>query len=200
MSDERSLVVGLHGTKSVGKDSLCAHLIAIDPRFKRLAFADALKQDCAAFIAQYYDGVNALTATGADKEWIRPLLIAHGMAMRERDPLYWCHKVSDRILYDQEEREGGSALDTIHVVTDCRFVNEAKHLRERFQNNVSAFVLVDVTRSDSPLPTEEEEKHYRDVAALADYHVRWGCDTPKRQRAHAKKLHDWIGGVMGSGW
>ena len=206
MSDDTpSLVIALHGVRGSGKDTLCSHLIALDKRFKRLAFADSLKQDCAAFIKQYYDGVDVFTASGVDKEWIRPLLIAHGMAMREKDPLYWCRKVSNAILYDQEEREGGTALDTVHVVTDCRFVNEARHLRDTFQTwrpdvGGSAFVLINVTRDGGPSPTDEEEKHYRDVAVLADYHLHWGNDASDQQRARAKKLFDWLGALVATGW
>ena len=198
LTDTPPLVVGITGCRSTGKDTLCTHLRSLDPRVQRFAFADALKRDLAPFIAQHF-GIDVFTATGEDKELIRPLLISYGMARRERDPLVWCRKTTDLIVEKCEaQRSPLQARNPfVPVVTDVRFVNEVNHLRETFG---TAFTLVNVSRAGAPPPTDEEELHYRDVAALADYHVKWGNDTQEQQLAHARRLHDWLGAMMGTGW
>lgn len=191
MSDIPPLVIALAGTRGTGKDSLCKALQAVDPNVARVAFADALKRDLSPFIAEHF-GIDVFTATGADKELIRPLLIAYGMARRERDPLVWCRKTTDLIIehFGPQAREPFPSV--IPLVTDVRFVNEVNHLRATFSRDThhAVAVIVNVTRDDSPPPTDEEEKHYREVAALADIHFHWGNDTWGQQCEKARKLRD----------
>jgi hypothetical protein len=188
MSELPPLVIGLHGTRGTGKDTLCEAMRKVDHRIKRFAFADELKKDLKPFLHQYYS-VDVFTVTGVDKEWIRPLLIEHGMAMRARDPLHWCRKTTDSIIASLDR-----AAPRTPLVTDVRFENEVKHLRYTFTGGreapFSSFVLIDVTRDGSPPPTDEEEKHYRDVAAMADIHFHWGNDSTEEQCVKAHALLD----------
>lgn len=195
------LVLGLHGTAGAGKDTLFTRLHELHGQYARTAFADVLKLDLRPFILQHF-GIDALTCKGAEKELIRPLLISYGMAKRMVDPLHWCKRATDQIMADWQARDE----DYVPVVTDVRFENEVLHLRKTFQtfdldsDTGGTFILVDVTRNGAPSPTDEEEKHYRQVAAMADYELTWGDDTPDQQRVHAEKLHRYIGGVMKTGW
>lgn len=204
MKDLPTLVIGLHGTRGVGKDTLAAALHSFDRRFYTYSFARALKDDLFRLITDRF-ALNVHTVTGADKELIRPILISYGMAQRARDPDHWCKRVSNDILHDwrggfvdYSERggigpEGDYRPHTITpVVTDVRFVNEVNHLRATFprDSHHAGAVIVNVTRDGAPPPTEEEEKHYRDVAALADIHFHWGNDSWGEQCEKARKLRE----------
>ena len=65
--NRHGLVIGLHGTRGVGKDTFYSVVKKLHPVARRYAFADKLKGDLHDFIKQYY-GVDVFTVTGEDKE------------------------------------------------------------------------------------------------------------------------------------
>lgn len=182
------LVVALSGTRGTGKDTLFSLLARINSRFRRFAHADELKAELSLFLMEHFD-INPSTATGADKELIRPILIAYGCAKRDVNPDHWVSKTIAQI-----QREWGNAsvfyAPPIPVVTDNRFENEIDLLRRTYG---SALRHIDITRDGAPPPTEEEEKHYRQVAALADYHLHWGQDDEEVQLRYARLVYSWLG-------
>lgn len=177
-------VIGITAIRQSGKDTLFQRLNALSPRFRRFAAADALKDQLAPFVRKYY-GVDVWTAEGDDKELIRPLLIAHGMAMRKRDSSYWIKQVLHSIDTELDRNP-----QTVAVVTDVRFVNEASYLRVHYGDS---FRLLYLTRDGSPPPTTEEEKHYRQVAGLADHTLHWGNDTVEQQLGFARGVCERFG-------
>ncbi len=174
------LVLSLAGNRAVGKDTLFSALHSVDNRFRSYAFAAPLKRDLVPFLLQHFD-IDPQTATGSAKELIRPMLIAYGCAKRAIDPDYW---VSRTIMQIQSDWNGRDA-SFIPVVTDCRFENEARLLRKSFGDG---FRLINLTRKGAPPPTEEEEKHYRRVAELADHCINWGDDTPEQRLDIAREI------------
>ncbi len=181
-----AFAVAITGTRSVGKDTLFTLLRTLDPRFVRYAFADAVRADLAPFVLEHY-GIDIWTCLGEQKELIRPLLIAHGMAMRARDPAHWVKRTIALIEQDSANADA-FGLSYTPTVTDCRFVNEAALMRATFPG----FMLVNVTREGSPPPTEEEEKHYRAVASMADHHLHWGGETEAQQMDRAREVLGWL--------
>ena len=179
-----NLVIGLAGDRGVGKDTLFNLLRAADHRFTRWAYADALKGDLRLFLVDQF-GIDPLTATGAEKELIRPILIAYGCAWRERYVDHWAERVAD----DIGETIRSNPQPLIHVITDCRFENEVRLARQRFGE---AFRLIRVDRIGSPGPTDEERKHSAAVSAMADYHILWGDDTEAQRAEIAVKLIQWL--------
>lgn len=175
-----TLVLGLTGTRAAGKDTLFLCLHTIDHRFERHAFADALKADVAPLIREKlrYDP-DALTAE--EKEVVRHLWIGWGMTCRAHSPLHWVNVVIGNIDHGWAWRDA----PFVPVVTDVRFENEVTALRARYR---SAFKLVNLVREGAPPPTDEEEKHFRKVEALADIHVKWGFDSPNTQMNTAREL------------
>lgn len=125
------MIVGLIGAKRSGKDTLAGRLVTAHG-FERVAYADALKG--AAYDMNPYLGADGLRladlvdsigweAAKASLE-VRRFLQALGVAMRDhvhRD--IWTNVVRDRL---EAAREHGTNV----VVTDVRFPNEAKQIKE----------------------------------------------------------------------
>lgn len=182
------LVLGVTGTKCAGKDTLFCRLHTLDSRFMRRAFADRLKQDVAPLIRQHL-GYDPSNLSPEEKEVVRHTWIGWGMTCRAKDPLYWVKVV----VGDIDHHWSWSDTPVIPIVTDVRFPNEAEYLREHYGR---AFKLVNLTREGQPPPTTEEEKHFRQVAGMADFHLTWGNDTIKGQLAHAERLIGWLDAEM----
>lgn len=188
MSAAPSVVLGLTSTRGCGKDTLYQLLYQLDRRFVRLAFADSLKADLGAFLHEQF-GLDVWTVTGAAKELIRPILISYGMAQRYRDPDHWAKKVV-RQIEKQSHAARAAGLGYIPVVTDVRFASEVALMNKEYGDR---FRLVNLTRHGSPPPTDEEEKHYRTIATLADYHLAWGNDDEQSRLARAREVLAWLG-------
>ncbi len=109
-------IIGLSGKARAGKDTVCglieATLGARGARVVRVGFADALKAECRA------QGWN-----GEKDEAGRALLQNVGLARRAENPRYWIDRLFERIETDP------LAPNTIWVITDVRFLNEADAIR-----------------------------------------------------------------------
>ena len=104
------------GRRFAGKDTV-ANAIAAACGGVRRSFAEQVKRDCAAL----YDlDFARLMHDNAYKDEHRLRLIAHGCEMRARDPHYWARCVHE-----------ASAEDTLTVISDYRFPNEAAFLRDQ---------------------------------------------------------------------
>lgn len=179
-----NLVLGLGGDRGVGKDTLFQLLRQMDPRFRRWAYADQLKFDLRPLLTDQF-GIDPITATDSEKEFIRPILIAYGCAWRDRDIDHWAKQVTDQIGQIIQN----NPQPFIHVITDCRFENEVELLRHRFG---AKFRLIHLSRIGSLGPTNEERKHSTAVAAMADYHILWGNDTEAQRAVTAANLVKWL--------
>ena len=179
-----SLVLGISGTRNAGKDTLFSHLKAIDPRFQHFAFAATLKADLRQLIQSQF-GVDPLTAEGKDKELIRPILVAYGCVWRDVDIDHWAKTVAAQITENREN----NPQPFIGCCCDFRFVSEVELFRKTFG---PSFRLINVFRTDAPPPTDEEQKHFQKVAAMADYSITWGNDTEAQRAETAAKLIQWL--------
>ncbi len=168
--------------RQVGKDTLAGLLHQLDPRFTAFSFASPLKNDLKPFLLTHY-GIDVWRCTLAEKETIRPLLIAHGMAKRSLDADYWVKRTLRDIQLALHEKPG-----IIPVITDGRFVNEIRLARQAFPQTL----FVNVCREGAPPPTDEEEKHYREVTKLADRTLLWGNETPEEQLGRAREVMGWL--------
>lgn len=186
MSRTPSLVIGLSGCRQVGKDGLFRSFHSLNNRCYRKAFADRLKEDVEPLIRAQF-GFDPKNLAPAEKEIVRSLYIGYGMAWRAADPLHWVKIVSQEIDQIATIETG---IEHVAVVCDFRFENECQYFRDRYGN---AFRQINVTRIGSPPPTDEEEKHFRKVAAMADYSLNWGNDTEEQQLGHARRVLEWVG-------
>lgn len=173
-------VIGITGTRGVGKDTLFRLLNELDPRFTRFAFADKLKSDLFQLVfTQFGYDMNHLTSE--QKEVVRHLLIGYGMSWRAADPLHWVKEVADQI--------NTKNLEVIPFITDFRFENEVKYFQERYGNE---FFLINLKRQNGPEPTEEEKRNFEKVEKMANWALMWGDNTEKEQLLIAKLVLDYL--------
>ena len=109
------ILIGLTGYKQSGKDTFASVLIE-EGDFRRVAYADALKEDVAAYLGITYEELEA------NKEAFRRTLQLRGTCMRNRDPEHWVTRARADIA---RLLNAGRNV----VVTDLRYPNEAETLR-----------------------------------------------------------------------
>jgi len=159
-------IVGLTGLARSGKDLLCTKLSERGP-VVRVALADELKKDARDFLILKY-GIDVLHCSAQEKETVRPLLVAHGCAMRSiSNGECWIKKVHQRVVEN--------ALRTLVVVTDIRFPNELAWLRRLggVLVHVRRYSLIDCERWYTSPPNAEEAEHDPRMRESADFKLEW---------------------------
>lgn len=163
-------IVGLTGLARSGKDLLCTKL-SERGAVVRVALADALKQDMRDFLILKY-GIDILHCSAQEKETIRPLLVAHGCAMRSiSNGECWIKKVHQKVVEN--------ALWALVVVTDIRFPNELAWLKKLGGAlvHVRRYDVVDCDRRYLSPPNAEEAEHDPRMRESADFKLEWPtCD------------------------
>lgn len=119
-------IIALSGKQFAGKDTLCLMLLKYLSGFRRVALADALKDEYAELAGTPRDQVDKLKAQDPK---VRGDLIALGKKRREEDEDYWVKKVL--------EQSGNK------IVTDLRFPNEMN----RFKEHKAILIRIEAQRS-----------------------------------------------------
>lgn len=110
-------ILGIAGVARSGKDTFYS-FIPPSIKAKRLAFADALKEECDAFLKENVK-ISSFTTNVDEKEIIRPFLVTYGTHLRRKlNPFCWISKIEKKATMLIEE-------GVIPVVTDVRYKNEA---------------------------------------------------------------------------
>jgi hypothetical protein len=120
------VIVGCGYKKRVGKDTFCELVRKLYPHreIKRLAFADALKNEVYERLLKPLDLEQSILDDPKVKDTIRPLMQGWGSLRREFfHPDYWIQIVFDKIKSDSNNE------DSIYIITDCRFPNEINYLK-----------------------------------------------------------------------
>lgn len=127
----RPIIVGLIGYAQSGKDTVASRLVDAC-NFKRYAFADNLRKALYKLnpvLSQYGDGTPIRLAHHVDAVgWerakktaeVRRLLQEYGSTIREIDEWFWVRPVMNAI----------NEHNRLSVITDVRFPNEAKAIRD----------------------------------------------------------------------
>ncbi len=110
--------VAITGNARTGKDSLGAYFVKrladLGIKAQTFSFAYELKMDLnEALFANL--GISAFTENAKEKEIIRPILIAYGMAARQINPRFWIEKLKKHVRNSPTQ---------VVIVTDVRFPNE----------------------------------------------------------------------------
>lgn len=174
-------IIAISGNRCAGKDTLYNALQSTTggDRFKRYAFADALKSDLKELIREQF-GIDIFNATGEEKEFVRPILISYGCVWRERDVDHWCKKVCTAIKKDLDKDP-----TMVPVITDLRFKNELDVLRSEYGSNL---YHIHLERKNNVEPTEEEQKNIHSIDHLADYKLVWGGNPPEEITTIAQNI------------
>lgn len=101
-------IIAFTGYARVGKDTAGGFT-----GFRRMAFADALKQEMLAFLKNMYQ-IDVFRCTPEQKELIRWALVGHGATMRNLHPGYWI-----------EHLETAMPENENIAITDLRYPDEA---------------------------------------------------------------------------
>jgi hypothetical protein len=160
------IVIGISGSRCVGKDTFYRILKSLNPLFVRYAMADELKHDLSDFVKRMFS-IDLLNASGKDKELVRPIMISYGSVWRSIDIDHWVKKVILQI-------DAQSHTDDIPVITDLRYENELSAFRSKYG---SQFFHIHITRDDGVEAMPDEKQSLDALSPLADLHVIWGNNT-----------------------
>ncbi len=149
------MIIGITGNAQHGKDSI-GHVLVKEYGFERIAFADPLKAEVARIHARVLVEIGKLLHwDGTDEEIItelirnkppvvRALLQTHGTNVRRADdPDYWARQWEQRYV---------TCSNPNVVVTDVRFVNEARMLHRY------GATMIRVLRPSMPIDTTHESE------------------------------------------
>jgi hypothetical protein len=138
-------LIGICGVARAGKDTLylCLKDAEPDREWRRMAFADELKNECEDFLLEN-TGISPFTESDEEKKLIRPFLVAYGTHLRRAiDPDCWISAVKKQVKNGRKE--------DIVVITDVRYENETDWIKSE------GGTIIHVTR-DGTLPANEEEQ------------------------------------------
>ncbi len=143
------MIIGISGVARSGKDTLANGFVKIlkeiGVKSKRLALADELKSECRSFIKKTLN-IDVLNMTDDEKKIVRPFLVFWGTHMRRKaDENCWIKALENR-----------RKPDTLTIVSDIRYQNEADWIKE------NGGFLIHIARLDENgeliQPPNEEER------------------------------------------
>ena len=157
-------IIGVSGFAGAGKDTYYNLYKDLHPELivKRFAFADELKNDIAPFLLEKLN-IDIYNISPEQKTSIRPFMVWYGCYMREIDPLYWVKKTCDSMCQSKFD---------VAIITDIRFENEAKWLKE---NNGTLVYIHRILQNGKILPAANttEGENAPKVEKLADKVITW---------------------------
>jgi len=162
-------IIGLSGKKRSGKDTVYQvagdYLKKNKAKAGRVAFADPLKHEISEIT-----GFN-LEFIEKNKEGLRPLLQTWGADFRRKycGAEYWIDKMRPIV-------EQSSSHYDVLFITDCRFTNEARYIKE------IGGTLVKVERRDSGYPESfDNHSSENDLNDYGDYDYILNNDKTKEE-------------------
>jgi len=124
---KKPLVIGINGPPKIGKGWLAAQIAPLIPyQTITMSFATPLREEIMAdygvpstakAYAAFKDSILPDGETGRDK------LIAHGLKMREVDPVYWARRLTENPMFQYE------SIPVI-IIDDLGFFNEQEWMLE----------------------------------------------------------------------
>jgi len=185
-------VIGIAGFARCGKDTFVGIakniLLRNGYRPQRFAFADMLKNETEEMLKSNKFSATVYTEESGAKNLIRPLLVWWGCQRRYESEggLYWVNEVDKKLKnWDECEARGGHIGSGVALVSDVRFVNEAKWVHENWKGVVihlkrwstkevrDGYGDTVFAKTYDPAPNEEEAKNDPLVQELADHRIEW---------------------------
>lgn len=169
MSKNKVKILCLGAKKQIGKDTLCQLLKEINPKFKRVALADALKSKMSGFCYELFRKMPE-QLDSQQKEMLRPLLIEAGRLARSVNINYWCEQLVEQIeIYDSTTANA----ESIYVITDMRYLNEFNYFKKIYGDSM---IFINIERDGAPEPTTEEKNNAPELQKFADFNLNWHTD------------------------
>ena len=183
----RAKYVGINGVAGCGKDLFFKLLkqcleakkgdnwleSEIEPKVSRYALADSLKKEINEFTKSKY-GINSLTCSLENKEKMRPLMLFHGLMMRDKTKgRYWIEQLDKKIKKDDPKG--------IICVTDIRYdeyeEDEIHWIKKEKEGILVHIRLIETDEEgflrERPPANEFEEKYNDKIRDQADYVLNW---------------------------
>jgi len=175
-------MIGISGLARSGKDTLAENLANIircewDIDVEIFSFAEEIKSQADDFLKKYYN-ISAFSESTEDKEYIRPLLVAHGECMKS---LYGKNIWAECVLKKIKSRKN----KVFPIISDVRFDFEAKFLQE------NGGQVIHISKEGNLPPNDIEAKNDPLVEKCCDLTHCWPVYEPNEMdecRGHAKIL------------
>ena len=141
-----SNIIAIAGNARTGKDTLGNNFVKIlneqGIKAKTFSFANQLKESVNQFVIDQ-TGISAFTENKEEKKLIRPFLVCWGTdVMRKINNNIWIEKLSGNLLGDH-----------VNIITDLRFANELKWIKE--SNGLSLLIKRDGINPANPYEEEQ---------------------------------------------
>ena len=177
------IVLGVGGTAHAGKDTFVniAKSILVRNNYTpmRMAFADKVKDEIQEMLRDNNFNLDAYTRD--EKERIRPLFVFWATQRRKESPgeMYWINEVNKslQLTANNYERDGASTDRLVVLLSDLRYINELKWVRDdcngytihlkRFKRTIN-----NIKEYDTP-PNEEERRNDPLLIAEVDINIEW---------------------------
>lgn len=158
-------LIGISGLARSGKDSFYEKCIPFLEekgfKYKRFAFADALKEECDPFLKDNV-GISAFTENNKEKEIIRPLLVVYGTHIRRKmNKNCWIEKIEPKVKDSISEK-------TFSFITDVRFDNEIEWVHSLGGDTIH------ITRKGISPPNQDEKENDPILRNKSKFLVEWG--------------------------
>lgn len=172
-------MIGITGVATSGKDTLYSLLSIFlqkkNLKCKRYALADLLKKDLEIFVKEKFN-INLNSISAAEKELIRPILVAYGKVKRNQtNGRHWIESINK--IIDQENE-----TNDILIVTDIRYDEFEKDEFFWLKKEKNGF-LVHISRIFNGKiigpANEEEHRNNTSLSKKADYHMIWCSENNK---------------------
>ena len=129
-------IIGISGVAGSGKDTFYSLLSEVLP-CSRFSLADELKREVQQWCKMHYN-IDSVDCDREDKEIIRPLLVAHGVAKRNlSNGRHWIDLLNDKLIKNKSKG--------FKVVTDIRYDDFENDEVSWLQNELGG-VLVHVSQ------------------------------------------------------
>jgi len=155
-----SNIIAIAGNARTGKDTLGNNFVKIlneqGIKAKTFSFANQLKESVNQFVIDQ-TGISAFTENKEEKKLIRPFLVCWGTdVMRKINNNIWIEKLSGNLLGDH-----------VNIITDLRFANELKWIKE--SNGLSLLIKRDGINPANPY--EEEQNKILEDGVSSVFHM-----------------------------
>jgi hypothetical protein len=112
------MLIGILGAIGAGKSTFASYLQTNDVKYKRVSFADSLKDECSRLIDPVEIGWNGVDYTGKKTDKGRKLLQDYGYSKRQEYKDYWIIKLMRKLSSNPKD---------VTICDDLRHINEIQY-------------------------------------------------------------------------